>query len=70
MTEPFDLNEELAIGYIEWKTAYLTGMQQLSDESNADYCDRMCCMAFTEGARYIQTLIQKAFAEAVAETMK
>jgi hypothetical protein len=70
MTEPFDLNEALAIAYIEWKMAYLTGKLQLPDESNADYCDRMCCMAFVEGARYIQALMQKAFMEAVAETMK
>lgn len=70
MTESFDLNEALAISYIEWKTAYLAGMLQLPDESVVDYCDRMCCMAFVEGAKTVQGMMQQALIEAVTETMK
>lgn len=69
MTEHFDINEALAISYIEWKRTYLRGMPQRPGESVADYCDRMCCIAFVAGAKTVQSMTQQAFIEALAETL-
>jgi hypothetical protein len=70
MTEPFDLNAALADAYIKWQKTYLTSMLQRSNEHCVDYCDRMCCLAFMEGAKTVQGLMQQAFVESLAETMK
>jgi hypothetical protein len=70
MSESFDLNAELAKAYINWQQAYLTGMPQLPGESTIDYCDRMCCTAFMEGAKTLQTMTHQAIIEAVAEAFK
>jgi hypothetical protein len=70
MTEPLDLNAALAEAYIKWQETYLTRMLLPPTERTADFCDRMCCIAFMEGARTVQSMMQQALMEAVAETMR
>jgi hypothetical protein len=70
MTEPFDLNAALAEAYIKWQETYLTRMLLPPTERTADFCDRICCTAFMEGAKTVQGMVQQAFIESLAETMK
>jgi hypothetical protein len=68
--EPYDLNEKLSEAYTRWQQTYLTGMLQLPGESTADYCDRMCSIAFMEGAKTMQFLTNQALLEIYAEQGK
>jgi hypothetical protein len=69
-TAPYDLNAKLAEAYIRWQKTYLTGMLQLPGESVVDYCDRMCSIAFMEGAKTMQLLLNQALLEVFAEQGK
>jgi hypothetical protein len=72
MTNPeqFDLNEALAAGYMDWQKTYLVNMPKPDGESVQDYASRMCCIAYMEGAKRIQTLLQQSLAETVMGAAK
>jgi len=68
--EPYDLNEKLTESYIKWQQTYLADMLQLPDESAVDYSDRMCSIAFMEGAKAMQALLNQTLLEIFAEQSK
>jgi hypothetical protein len=70
MPEPYDLNEKLAFSYMGWKDAYLALMPQPEGISQADYTDKMCCIAFMEGAKTMQALLNQALLDILAERGK
>jgi hypothetical protein len=70
MTEPFDLNAAIADAYIKWQNTYLAYMPKPEHETTEMYTSRMCCIAYAEGARCVQAMMQKAFLEVAAEVEK
>jgi len=68
--ESYDLDKKLAEAYTRWQKTYLTGMLQLPSERTVDYCDRMCSIAFMEGAKTMQGLLNQALLEIFAEQSK
>ena len=68
--EPYDLNEKLAESYIKWQQTYLTNVSPTKRENTLEYADRMCSIAFMEGAKTMQTLTHQALLEIYAEEGK
>jgi hypothetical protein len=69
-SEPYDLNEKLADFYMSWQATYLQYMSQPVDETQDHYTGRMCCIAFMEGAKTVQLLMQQALMDTLAEQSK
>ena len=61
-SEPFDLNRELSEEYERWERLYLGGVYEVDPKTK-----NLCCIAFSEGARAIQSLMKTALIEVLSE---
>lgn len=68
--ESFDLNEALATAYMGWQHTYLKHMPQPASETTDQYTSRVCCIAYMEGAKAVQLLMQQALMDVLAEQGK
>jgi hypothetical protein len=67
--DPDLLENEIAQGFINWQQAYWRSLGPEEGEDEGHFQARRCCLAYTEGARKMQQLVQVAFLQAMAEVI-
>jgi hypothetical protein len=58
--EPFDLNQRLSQAYEQWASQYI-------GKDHEVYTPRLCRVAFAEGARAIQAMLQAEYTKIFPE---